>query len=328
MIQKFEEFCLNEEKQVGIIYHYTSLWSLLDILKDNFLIAKTDVFNSVPEGFKHISFTRDKNFHKSPTRDSDGIGGTSVRIVIDGDKLSNKYKIEPYNYFGDKKELGDWAESKGKLKDRFEAEERIYIGKIQKISDINKYVISYEILRDKFNEFTLTDWVKNEMKKCLKVNPKVKVIDSKGKDVKLNEEIDASEAYSEEGSLQTVLDRKRSIALVFLNDKKLQKILKENPELDYIKVFENPIIKEKYINSFSNSIQKLSAKEYANESTILFWNDKDGNFKAKKLLDIMHTRDGFVFGDTPRQEAVIGKLLGYSNDSIRKFINKKFYKST
>lgn len=319
MIKKFEEFCLNEEKQVGIIYHYTNLWSLIDILKDDFLIPKSDDSN-----FKYVSFTRDKNFHKSKTRNSDGIGGTSVRIVIDGTKLSNKYKIEPYNYFGDRKEVGNWADSKGKLGERFESEER----SLNKVENLDKYVISYEILREKFDQFSLGDRVENEIKKCLKENPKVKVIDSKGKDVKLNEEIDASEAYSEEDSINTVLNRKRDIGLVSLDPTQLNKLLKANPDLRYYRVCDNPVVREKYIDAFKNSMQRLDAERYADTNIIIYWNNKDGNYKAKKLLDIIHSRNGFIYGDSPREEMIIGKLLGYSKDSIRKFIEKKFKKST
>lgn len=80
---------LIEGKQVGILYHYTSIPRLLSILKDN----KLKITSS---GRPYVSFTRDKNFHKSSRF---GLGGNmDVRLVVDGNKLSQKYKITPYQY--------------------------------------------------------------------------------------------------------------------------------------------------------------------------------------------------------------------------------------
>lgn len=80
---------LIEAKQVGILYHYTSIPALLNILKQNSLRISSS-------GRPYISFTRDKNFHKSARF---GLSGnTDCVIIVDGNKLSNSYKIEPYQY--------------------------------------------------------------------------------------------------------------------------------------------------------------------------------------------------------------------------------------
>jgi len=81
---------INENKQIGIIYHFTSIHSAINIIKSNKLVPS--VFE------KTLSFTRNSNFNKY-TRE--GIDIIEVKFTIDGNKLSNKYKIKPFNFFSD-----------------------------------------------------------------------------------------------------------------------------------------------------------------------------------------------------------------------------------
>lgn len=83
---------LFEAKQVGVLYHFVAedenefdedgnetFGFLRSILSSNELRT----------GYhEYISFTRNKNL---------GFGGSKVRLVINGDKLSNAYKIVPYH---------------------------------------------------------------------------------------------------------------------------------------------------------------------------------------------------------------------------------------
>lgn len=121
---------LIEAKQAGILYHYTLLDYLASIIDDNALKALgTTTFGPI------ISFTRDKNFHKVK-RD---IMGTECRIVIDGDKLSNNYKITPIAEKDFKRNTNNT-----------ESEERItFVSRNDEIKNLNKYVISYDIFLDK-----------------------------------------------------------------------------------------------------------------------------------------------------------------------------------
>ena len=129
MTMNYIEF-INERKQVGTLYHFTMLHALGKILQSN----------SLKSFYPYISFTRNKSF--------DTI--SQVRIVIDGDKLSDKYKIEPFAY------------GKGKSLDKyripifkFESEERVKIFPdttpighdfISELKDIKKYIIRIDIL--------------------------------------------------------------------------------------------------------------------------------------------------------------------------------------
>ena len=97
---------LNEGKQVGILYHYTENWLLQQIIESNTLLAP-------------ISFTRSKDKKTVSWIDAE------VALVIDGDKLSTKYKIRPYQ---DRDEEGRFFD---------EMEERVD----KNIVDLDKYLI-------------------------------------------------------------------------------------------------------------------------------------------------------------------------------------------
>jgi len=84
---------LKEAKQVGTLYHFTSFDSLKNILQSNTI--KGSWGNEGVKG-KYVSTTRDKNLWK--TDPNLGAEELQVALVLDGDKLSNKYKIRPYAY--------------------------------------------------------------------------------------------------------------------------------------------------------------------------------------------------------------------------------------
>ena len=99
---------INEAKQVGTLYHFTSYAKMIGIINDNFVL-KSFSMDVLP----YISFTRNK------TMKSDTVS-QNVRMTIDGDKLSEKYKISPYadtkgGYGRNLKNLGDEAEERIKI---------------------------------------------------------------------------------------------------------------------------------------------------------------------------------------------------------------------
>ena len=79
---------LNEGKQVGVLYHVTSPQRYKQIMDQNTL--KGGFVNINGKETLGISTTRNKNFKYD---------GNTVQIALDGDKLSNKYKIKPYDYW-------------------------------------------------------------------------------------------------------------------------------------------------------------------------------------------------------------------------------------
>lgn len=165
---KLKKIELNEGKQVGTIYHFTSLKNLISIIDLNSLLPSEAIKFYTPEEKKEnpelnsplkskivkaISFTRNKDFHKAEYR---SIGGVDARIVIDGDKLSNKYRIEPFNY--DKsKTKHQYRMDKNTHPEMDEREERIITD--EPITDLGKYVISYDILVPLRMDIALTSYL-------------------------------------------------------------------------------------------------------------------------------------------------------------------------
>ena len=129
---------IEEGKQVGTLYHYTSLKAADKILKDGFIQGSDKSISGYSPQIKQkdnlysLSFTRNKNFH-SVYR----LIGSDVecRFVIDGNSLSNKYKIQP-------------AAAKGfekfKSKD-FEAEE-VIVSPSQIKVPVKPYIKSIDLL--------------------------------------------------------------------------------------------------------------------------------------------------------------------------------------
>ena len=126
-----------EGKQVGTLYHNTNLGQALEIIKSNRLNITSNDLNTLT----NFRTFRDDNVIISPfgpiikdrtkikpfisfTRDKDYVRfNNNVRFVLDGDKLSQNYKIIPYSQFG------------GREND--EREERIQTD----ISNLSKYII-------------------------------------------------------------------------------------------------------------------------------------------------------------------------------------------
>lgn len=75
---------LSERKQVGNLYHFTSYTSLIQIINSGFVLT-TKHKDIQP----YVSFTRNKSMY------SDSIS-TQARLTIDGNKLTDRYKLSPH----------------------------------------------------------------------------------------------------------------------------------------------------------------------------------------------------------------------------------------
>jgi hypothetical protein len=121
-----------EGKQVGLIYHFTTYQKALYIIEDGYTLrtASNRLYGGNPDP-DFFSFTRNKNL-KSPS-----ISG-EVRFTIDGDGLSNRYKIQPF---------ADTASGYGKNDDLTdESEERIDAVPIKGELNFSKYLKSIDVL--------------------------------------------------------------------------------------------------------------------------------------------------------------------------------------
>ncbi len=127
-----------EAKQVGIIYHYTTFKNGLDILQSNQLESSDAADSTNAKPVFAVSFTRDKRFHDNHVVDFSrtSFGNTAqLRFTINGDKLSNKFKVQPYS------QQGPFS----KDKKGFEAEERVVSDK-QFTIPLLPYLKSVDIL--------------------------------------------------------------------------------------------------------------------------------------------------------------------------------------
>lgn len=134
---------INERKNYGDLYHFTSLLFLVLILDSNFLEGSGIKWDydrrdlDWGKGYTHyISFTRDKRFIDRTEKNLHS-GGKSG-IVVDGESMSDRFKIRPFNY----------THSDGAYSD--ESEES-FILKGDRINNIRNY-IKYLIIPS-FNNF-------------------------------------------------------------------------------------------------------------------------------------------------------------------------------
>ena len=127
---------IKEGKQVGLLYHFTRTGELIGILQSNILKA-SDQWATDDDPRPFNSFTRNKNGWD--------VGGfpTDVRITIDGDKLSNKYKIQPFNM--------DFGVD--------EMEERIY----KDIPNIKDYILDITVYVGEYNNWEIHKDILNSL---------------------------------------------------------------------------------------------------------------------------------------------------------------------
>lgn len=114
---------LLEAKQVGTLYHYTNLEGIRGIAK----------LNRLEGNYNRQSFTR-----RSDLLNKNWSVYNDVRITVDGDLLSERYKIKPTN----------------QIYNRMEAEERIIIKQIDNFSMyVTEVIISKQSLKNYSNKF-------------------------------------------------------------------------------------------------------------------------------------------------------------------------------
>ena len=94
---RLEKLLRNEAKQVGTIYHVCNLDSLKHILKTNTIESSGKWYNHLYHGDEFVSFTRDQ--YMIPNDGLSYLTSQNIlfQIVVDGNKLSENYKIGPYN---------------------------------------------------------------------------------------------------------------------------------------------------------------------------------------------------------------------------------------
>ena len=141
-MKSFFQF-INEGKNIGPLYHFTSLEDAMSIIEIERLYSTQGTWSLPNKGYYspkkkytgQISFTRNKLLYQDKPK---GVS-FGVRFVFDGNKLSNDFRIRPVKFSTIWEEsedavftIGSW----GKRKDL----------KRHQIFDIKKYIISIDLM--------------------------------------------------------------------------------------------------------------------------------------------------------------------------------------
>lgn len=135
-----KEIILKESKQVGLVYHFTTVSSLIDILNQD----KIKAYDSSRLQRPTISTTRNKNFFKQRFAKGDyrkPFSGNHVALELDGTKLSTQFQTKPHFDAITAKERESWGDEM----------EQIWFGtKIEQyngIPNIHKYVTKIILIK-------------------------------------------------------------------------------------------------------------------------------------------------------------------------------------
>ena len=95
---------------------------------------------------RRVSFTRDKNFYKQQSY----FVSKEMCFVVDGNKLSNNYKIKPFAYSFADYEESEYKDEKEEVVDRT-------------INNFNKYVVKTILFENMFSEYRESNYVKYQL---------------------------------------------------------------------------------------------------------------------------------------------------------------------
>ena len=148
-----------ERKQLGTVYHFTTLKGIINILLNNEFKGSEANVDKFDQDFRAIGRDREEKLLKSKgiysvyffstTRNkllykkNPSIKGSYVRLVLDGDKFTSKYPIKPYYYYHD-----ETIDEPNPKYDQDESEERILLGTRKSIPNAQSYIKEIQIILD------------------------------------------------------------------------------------------------------------------------------------------------------------------------------------
>lgn len=134
-VEKLERMILNEGKQVGTLYHICDVKQFIKyVLPKDQLKASGKYYNGLYKSNDYISLTRNKYY--TLVHDLSDYSGVFIRLVIDGDRLSDNYRIGPYNDVQFDIETGEFLDlpSDGDDAPRYREQEEVVKGPINNLS--------------------------------------------------------------------------------------------------------------------------------------------------------------------------------------------------
>lgn len=157
----------NEAKQVGDIYHVCTLKAYLKYIMPNDTLQSSGKYiNYLYGGTNYVSFTRDKYFVVGT--DTVEMSSVLIQLVIDGNKLSEQYKIGPYNDFTYDTETGEFDPTEDNFKHR--EKEEVVRGPIKNISRYIKEIRIDSRRSTGGTDLILLEKNKDKLKNCVYYN--------------------------------------------------------------------------------------------------------------------------------------------------------------
>jgi ankyrin repeat protein len=157
----------NEAKQVGDIYHVCTLNAYLKYIMPNDTLQSSGKYiNYLYGGTSYVSFTRDKYFVVGT--DAVEMSSVLIQLVIDGNKLSERYKVGPYNDFTYDIETGEFDPNEDNFKQR--EKEEVVRGPIKNLSKYIKEIRIDSRRNVSGTEAVLLEKNKNKLKNCVYYN--------------------------------------------------------------------------------------------------------------------------------------------------------------
>ena len=119
---------LNESKQVGNLYHFTNKTNLEKIISSDKMVGSFMYELENGKELYGVSTTRNKNLFYDEN---------IIRITLDGNKLSNKYKIQPRDYWYRQYNVPNNPQT-------IDEDEEVILTPKGYISNINEYIIKID----------------------------------------------------------------------------------------------------------------------------------------------------------------------------------------
>lgn len=137
----------------------------------------------------------------------------------------------------------------------------------------------------------------------------------------VDEDIDASEAYGDKNSLETLFSGKRDIAYTQVEKYEAKRYRKDYPDIQFYWPFlENPELANEYRSTLKGPD---SFKDYYTQTNcIAFRNNKEGKYRFRELYNTLKRNQGFLPDQNKFTTMKTGRLLGYNKDSVNSYIKK------
>ena len=255
-----------------IVYHFTYIHNLINILDENKFILSTNLGSDAD-----LNTSKGKFYFFSTTRSkTKQYRNSNVKIKLDGRKLQSKYKAFPIDYWNYSKNPKDWGNKNDYIQSlsSTEDEDRIVLNKPY-IDNAKSYILEISILIDKHDIENL----KNKYDQLINLSKDVKIfyytdkksflIEDKRNIVNINDINFIKKDSEEEYKYVERFSLWRLASLLSYNDDEMKNrvvevLSKKIPKEDVLNTIDEKIKNDKYnyFSWFKTSKQSVANYEY------------------------------------------------------------------